>query len=190
MRTILFLFACGNSTLSVSQDLSTPPGADLAGADLSHASTDLASPPSSVNCGAMSCVAPDSVCCRAAPYGNGTCIAPGGSCSTGTWTCDNPADCGGGNLCCDTGNGSICTSDANCTAMNGRRMCVDRSDCPTGEECCGQGPSPNFYCGNVCPISRRAYKQDIEYLDEPSLRALHDQLLALRLSTWRYRNDP
>jgi hypothetical protein len=190
MRVLLLLFACGNTTLGISQDLAPPPGADLAGADLARASTDLASPPSSVNCGTMSCAAPDSVCCRSSPFGAGTCIAPGASCMYGSWTCDNPADCGGGNICCDTGSGSICTSDADCTAMNGRRMCVDSTDCAGNLQCCGQGPSPNFYCGNVCPISRRKYKEDIQYLDEPSLQALHDQLLGMRLSTWRYRNDP
>jgi hypothetical protein len=181
MRTLLLVFACSSTTLQVPDD---------AGGDLAKAGDLSSSGPSSVSCGAMSCAAPTGVCCRPAPFGQGTCIAPGGPCSAGMWACDNPADCSGGNICCDTGTSSQCMSEADCTAMNGRRMCVDMVDCKAGEECCGQGPSQSFYCGNVCPVSRRAYKQDIEYLDEPSLRALHDELVGMRLSTWRYRNDP
>jgi hypothetical protein len=74
--------------------------------------------------------------------------------------------------------------------MNGRRMCLMMSDCAAGEECCGVGPSPSYYCGNLCPISRRAAKRDIEYLDDAKLQRLHDELLRYRLSTYHYRVDP
>jgi hypothetical protein len=196
MRIVLLLLgACTSSALQTNSDLAQADlsRADFSGNDLSS-TTDLSSRADlsgsgTVLCGAATCAPPANVCCRATPFGDGVCIQPGAACSSSGWTCDDPSDCPG-QVCCDTGSGSGCLTEAQCTAMNGRRMCLSPTDCKQGEQCCGQGPSPNFYCGNVCPISRRVYKDNIEYLDEPSLRALHDQLLQYRLSTWRYRTDP
>ncbi len=81
-------------------------------------------------------------------------------------------------------------SAADCNALMGRRMCMMRADCAANEMCCGVGPSPSFFCSTVCPISRRAYKTDIDYLDEEALRKVHDTLLGYRLSTYRYKADP
>jgi hypothetical protein len=39
----------------------------------------------------------------------------------------------------------------------------------------------------MCPISRRAAKRDIRYLDADDRRHLADQVLSLRLATYRYR---
>jgi hypothetical protein len=41
-----------------------------------------------------------------------------------------------------------------------------------------------------CPLSRARYKQDIEYLTEPQLRAYHDQVMSLPLASYRYRTTP
>ncbi len=41
-----------------------------------------------------------------------------------------------------------------------------------------------------CPISRRAVKQDIAYLDAAGLDDLAAKLRALRLATYRYRDNP
>src|SRR6185295_16107978 len=126
-KMLILLFACSSNDLQLPQDLAG--GADLSGADLA-AARDLASPTStSVSCGAMDCVAPTPVCCRTSPFGDGTCIASGGACSTATWTCDNPADCAAGLVCCDTAAGSTCQSEADCTDMNGRPMCLQVNDC-------------------------------------------------------------
>jgi hypothetical protein len=56
--------------------------------------------------------------------------------------------------------------------------------CPTGDVC--------TCTGQDCPISRRQYKQNVEYLSERELAALRDELLRMRLATYRYRSgaDP
>jgi hypothetical protein len=41
--------------------------------------------------------------------------------------------------------------------------------------------------GGICPISRRAYKEDIQYLDAAEQQRLHDELLKFRLATYRYK---
>jgi hypothetical protein len=40
-----------------------------------------------------------------------------------------------------------------------------------------------------CPISRRSAKRDIEYLDADAVKRVHDELLKLRLATYRYRGE-
>jgi hypothetical protein len=42
----------------------------------------------------------------------------------------------------------------------------------------------------MCPISRRAAKEGIEYLDDAAARRIHDQLMHYPLATWRYRTAP
>ncbi len=39
----------------------------------------------------------------------------------------------------------------------------------------------------MCPISRRAYKEDIRYLGEADLRRLHDELMKFPLATYHYK---
>jgi hypothetical protein len=41
-----------------------------------------------------------------------------------------------------------------------------------------------------CPISRRAAKQEIRYLDDAAIERLATELRALRLATYRYRTAP
>lgn len=41
--------------------------------------------------------------------------------------------------------------------------------------------------GGRCPISRRAYKDDIKYLGDAELQRLYDELLKFRLATYRYK---
>jgi hypothetical protein len=40
-----------------------------------------------------------------------------------------------------------------------------------------------------CPISRARYKHDIRYLPEAELRRAHDDLMDVRLATWRYNHE-
>jgi len=40
--------------------------------------------------------------------------------------------------------------------------------------------------GGMCPISRRAYKTNIEYLSAEDIKRLHDDLLTFRLASYRY----
>jgi len=41
-----------------------------------------------------------------------------------------------------------------------------------------------------CPISRQRTKADIHYLDEAELTRYREELLAMRLATWKYKHDP
>ena len=53
--------------------------------------------------------------------------------------------------------------------------------CPDGDICgCREG---------MCPISLRAAKNDIRYLDPAAVEALGRELLATRLATWVYKGS-
>jgi hypothetical protein len=74
-----------------------------------------------------------------------------------------------------------------------------------GDTCAAQGPvcDPVDDCNRVltcaesdptagpggCPISRRKYKRDIHYLDEAELARYREELVQMKLATWRYRHD-
>ena len=184
------------------RDLATAAGADLSARDLATPPMDLArivdlaggggnqGGNAQIACGNVTCKAPTSVCCRANPFGQGACVAPGAGCGNGQpFFCDDPSDCNPGQICCYTANGSTCTTAADCAAKMGREMCQQKTDCAPNLMCCGAGPSPSYYCGAMCPISRRRYKTNIEYLDASATRRLHDELLRYRLGTWQYRAD-
>lgn len=70
----------------------------------------------------------------------------------------------------------------------GVRCCVPGSQC-LGALCneplvCSTGPELH------CPISRRAFKRDIEYLGGTDIDDLRRQLLAFKLARYRYRSEP
>src|SRR6266481_27278 len=44
--------------------------------------------------------------------------------------------------------------------------------------------------GGMCPISRRAYKENVQYLSEADVQRLHDELMSFRLATYRYKAAP
>src|SRR4051812_24554206 len=44
-----------------------------------------------VACGTMTCKSPANVCCRATPFGPGTCITPVASCGEQKYACDDPS---------------------------------------------------------------------------------------------------
>jgi hypothetical protein len=77
---------------------------------------------------------------------------------------------------------------------------TEGADCTTeDEECwpdvgCGvrlvcASSDPKMQLGG-CPISRAKYKKDIDYVKESELRRVHDDLMAMRLATWRYTSEP
>jgi hypothetical protein len=83
-------------------------------------------------------------------------------------------------------NGPPCAPDA-----------VPEAPCPTPGVACDPGPSCNalLVCSVnelaiACPISRRAAKDDIDYLDDAAARRVHDALLRYPLATWRYKTAP
>jgi hypothetical protein len=80
------------------------------------------------------------------------------------------------------------------------------STCSAAGEQCGTR-NADFNCGAVeqcdthdpttnpggCPISSRAFKDGIRYVDGAGLEQLHDEILRLRLATYRYKpaaSDP
>jgi hypothetical protein len=76
--------------------------------------------------------------------------------------------------------------------------------CTTDGATCGDRNTPNA-CGAVeqcaatnpqlqgCPISSRAFKDDVRYLDEAQLDQLHEEAIHIRLATYNYKaqlDDP
>lgn len=118
----------------------------------------------------------------------------------------NPEHCGGCGVTCNGAcldracvdaqpciEGDTCGPDLECSLAAGMGRCcppgttyiVSPADffgcCPDGDICgCREG---------MCPISVRAVKSDIRYLDAGELAVLGADLLATRLATWRYRGD-
>jgi hypothetical protein len=74
-----------------------------------------------------------------------------------------------------------------------------------GDTCSTEGPvcDPVDNCNRVltcsesdptagpggCPISRRKHKRDIHYLEDAELAGYSEELIQMRLATWRYRHD-
>ena len=56
----------------------------------------------------------------------------------------------------------------------------------TGCSCATSDPTH----GGMCPISRRAYKENIQYLSAADVRRLHDDLMSFRLATYQYKAVP
>jgi hypothetical protein len=63
--------------------------------------------------------------------------------------------------------------------------------CRKNETCCSGQPFPEPTCieGDICPISKREFKKEVEYLGPAALRRTHDQLLKYKLATWRYTSE-
>jgi hypothetical protein len=63
-----------------------------------------------------------------------------------------------------------------------------RAECDPGDycnrllECATSDPTH----GGMCPISRRRYKENIQYLSAADVKRLHGQVLNLRLARYRY----
>jgi len=84
----------------------------------------------------------------------------------------------------------------------GEPMCTTEvvgEPCREGAPACdpGGGCGENLVCassdptnGGLCPISRREHKADIEYLDEAGREAFAREIEAVRLATYRYKQDP
>jgi hypothetical protein len=78
--------------------------------------------------------------------------------------------------CGDIAEGDPCSMEgAECDFM---------SDCNAVMVCATMDPKMQE---GGCPISRAAFKQDIEYLDAAGRDAFYREVLDMRLATWRYR---
>jgi hypothetical protein len=81
-----------------------------------------------------------------------------------------------------------CTTEkagAACTTKGA--MCDPGSGCGVLLRCTDS--DPRMQPGG-CPISRKAYKTDVHYLEGTDLAALEQQIRALRLARYRYRDAP
>lgn len=65
--------------------------------------------------------------------------------------------------------------------------CDPRDDCNRLLTCAGSDPRLGL---GGCPISRQRYKTDIHYLNGDDLTRYGEELLRMRLATWRYKQDP
>jgi hypothetical protein len=90
--------------------------------------------------------------------------------------------------------GNICGYPCSCSpAPDMATTCDPRFNCcpacPVGQTCCVGQPFATGTCitGTICPISRRRYKTDVEYLDAAQVERLGDELMQFRLAKWRYR---
>lgn len=100
-----------------------------------------------------------------------------------TWytTCGDPVCRGytpptGVSRCTTEKAGAACTTDGT--------KCDPMSDCDALLLCTSSDPKTG---PGGCPISRRAAKTDIKYLDETDLKRLSDELTNTRLATYRYK---
>lgn len=85
------------------------------------------------------------------------------------------------------------------TAKSGVPLCTtakEGTSCATvGEECDPKdGCNRLLVCGGaraiICSVSRRDAKKDIHYLGADELREYRDDLMGMKLATWRYKEDP
>jgi 2-polyprenyl-3-methyl-5-hydroxy-6-metoxy-1,4-benzoquinol methylase len=125
-------------------------------------------------------------CLCVGPGGAATCCpGPVAECPT-VWfpTCGDPV-CGGhrpdpGVPACGPGE----VAGAPCSPAG--RLCDPGNFCNSRLLCASSDPTR----GGLCPISRRADKEAIRYLDAEDVKRLHDEALRIRLATFRYRGSP
>ena len=67
------------------------------------------------------------------------------------------------------------------------KPCDPGNDCNALLVCATSDPTKQ---PGGCPRSRLATKRDVHYLAPEELRQYHDQLLGMKLATWRYKHDP
>lgn len=104
----------------------------------------------SIGCGDMPCSMPFLACCRALPYGAGTCMTASTACDQGIWHCDDRVDCAGLPCCGLPGGGSVCVSPKDCLAQQGSALCKTADDCEPGYVCCGSAGLAPWFCAPSC----------------------------------------
>ena len=81
-----------------------------------------------------------------------------------------------------------CPQECKCppnVTVCGTRVCGRNETCCTGQPF----PEPTCIQGDICPISKREFKKEVEYLDEAELRRTRDALLQYKLATWHYTSE-
>lgn len=79
-------------------------------------------------------------------------------------------------LCTDQKEGAPCSVEG--------EMCDPQDGCNALMVCAAEDPK-----AYGCPISRRAYKEDINYLDEQAKARIHDELMRVKLATYHYKGE-
>jgi hypothetical protein len=79
------------------------------------------------------------------------------------------------------------------TEKEGDACTMDGAQCWPGGDCgvvllCATSDPKNNPGG--CPISRASHKKDIDYLSDRQLASLHDDVMSMRLASWRYKGEP
>lgn len=111
------------------------------------------------------------------------CVPPGGSLELKLYyTCGDPV-CRGHTpvstlpVCSDEMPGDDCDEEG--------IVCDPEDECNRRVTCATSDPQQ---APGGCPISRRRYKRDIRYLDNAELGQYRDELLRMKLATWRYKH--
>lgn len=78
-----------------------------------------------------------------------------------------------------------------CECPPGHKATCGTNHCAPQQTCCSGQPFPTPTCidGTICPISRRDYKTDVQYLGNDETARVHDELMRFKLATWNYK-DP
>jgi hypothetical protein len=66
-------------------------------------------------------------------------------------------------------------------------LCDPEDDCNRRLTCALSDPMD---APGGCPISRKRHKRNVHYLDAAELAGYRDELLSMKLATWRYKHDP
>jgi hypothetical protein len=108
---------------------------------------------------------PSATCTRC---NNGACCGST-CCEQGEW-----CDTSGTAPVCRCGSGSACTDGNACQSpLGGTNQC--------GVVCCQ---------GGSCPVSRRAFKREVHELDGDEVQRVYAQLRDIKLTTYRYKDEP
>jgi hypothetical protein len=113
--------------------------------------------------------------------GGGSTASSGGSDLKWFTTCGDPV--------CDsntTPDSPVCTTEkAGDACSQAGQTCGLPDGCGADLLCTTTDPT----MGGNCPISRASYKHDIRYLPDGELTRIHDELVAMPLTTWRYNHE-
>lgn len=100
------------------------------------------------------------------------------------YTCGDPV-CSGYDpdpnvpLCTTQNAGDACSTEG--------ETCTIKDDCNRLLICASSDPTQQ---PGGCPISQKAFKRDIQYLDATGLKHYRDELMQMKLATWQYKNEP
>lgn len=83
----------------------------------------------------------------------------------------------------------VCTTEAagDPCSTEGDACAVKGDDCNRLLVCAASDPTQQ---PGGCPISQKALKRDIQYLDAAGLQKYRDELMQVKLATWQYKTAP